>query len=132
MNLKQVILVNLLAIALGLVANEFTVPKSLNVQHDNVSAKKTREAIMEELGEILKNLLKNDQASLELRAFFQKELEHVLYSDELSLIESSSKSKLQENLKMLQEANRYLIDQTIKIKELIIKAKKLKTGKLKG
>jgi hypothetical protein len=138
MNFKYVILSGVIFVSSDFAADDFTLPKNstnLDIKASRrsvVSVKKSREGIFEELGEILKNLLDHDRMSLELRAFFQDELELSLCGDELALAESSSKSQLRENLKLLQEVNECLMGQTKKIKELIIKIKKLKTGKLKG
>lgn len=138
MNFKYVLLIGVIFASSDFAADDFTLPKnSTNLgtkssRSSVSSAKKSRESILEELGEILKNLLESDRTSLELRAFFQDELELSWCGDELALIESSSKSKLQENLKLLQEINQSLVGQTKKIKELIIRVKNLKTGKLKG
>ena len=132
MNLKQLILVGLMLIALGVVADEFTLPKNVNPRLSSMSAKKIREEIVDQVGDLLKNILQNDRESLDLRAIFQDELELSLCGDEMALASSSSKSKLHETVNLLQEINQQLVAHTTKIKELKIRFKDLKTGKLKG
>ena len=130
MNFKRIVLINCLFVTAWAVASEFVLSKSENNQIK--PAKKSRELIIDQIGEILKNLLKHDRDSLELRAFFQEELENSLCGDEQSLISSSSKSKLQETLNLLQELNTSLVKQVKEIKELRIKIRNLKAEKLKG
>lgn len=133
MNPKQIIGLGFIVLTLGLCSNEFTLSRtSCSAKNVPVSAKKNREAILEQLGQILKNLLQHDKAVLEMRAIFQEEMENCLCSEDFSLIASSSKIKLQQCVDLLQEVNQQLQLQTEKIQELKIKIKKLKTGKLKG
>lgn len=130
MNFKKIFLGCCLLITCGLIASEFVLSKA--DQNQVKPAKKSRELIIEQIGDILKNLLKHDRDSLELRAYFQEELENILEGEDGSLVSSSSKSKLQEILKILEELNAKLVNQVTEIKELRIKIKNLKAEKLKG
>jgi len=129
-NFKKIFLGCCLLITCGLIASEFVLSKA--DQNQVKPAKKSRELIIEQIGDILKNLLKHDRDSLELRAYFQEELENILEGEDGSLVSSSSKSKLQEILKILEELNAKLVNQVTEIKELRIKIKNLKAEKLKG
>ena len=131
MKLKLVILSSLVVARSVVLASEFTLPKAGNTGAA-VSARKTKEAILEQMGDALEQLTKLDRASIDLRVDLQSEVKNGLCGDEAALTSSSSKARLQTNLDLVQELNKALAELADQLKSWQHKIKKLKTEKLKG
>ena len=108
-------------------ANEFIVPKKIIKR---TSASKIKEDILGEIGDVLKNLIKLDAVSLQLRNLMQNQFELGLLGTKDSSTGSGNKVELSKNLATVKSINEMLLQQ---LEEMEVKLKDLqKKFKTKG
>lgn len=118
---------SLIILAAVAAAEEFTLPKS--AKNKSVSASKTRENILETNGDCQKLVVQIVREAADLLAELQNSFEAGACGETESITGSSSKSKLSENLQIMQKVKQDLESLPQKVRD---NKQKIKQISLKG